>query len=730
MKGIKLLFCALMVNNILFAQHSLKDTVKQNQMLPYVLVFTAGERVMTFLPEVKGTRIHAAKKTALVNFQQSSANRSSNNMRELLSRVPGIHLWESDAGGVQPGIANRGLSPNRCWEFNVRQNGFDIAADPYGYPEAYYNPPATAVLEMEITRGTDALQYGPQFGGMINYKLKTAADFTKKIDVETEQSYLSSNIISSFTGMGFKEKKYGGYAFFNHKGGEGWRENSRFKNNTFYATFDYYINSKWMIRPEITYFDLISQQPGGLKDEDVYEHPQLSLRARNWMGINWLVPGLTLLYQADSSLLWETKISTIFSQRNSILYNHSISVSDTIVPSLTQFANRLLQRDRYNNLQMESRVKKEFGKKEKKNVITFGIRYFNGNTHRLADGKGTSVSNYDIRVIGDYNKDIAFQSSNFAFFSENLIRINNKLLVTMGSRIEAIKGSASGRNGFVLGNPVMLLPLKKSRLFVLFGAGLEYHFTKSHEIYGSATQCYRPLLFSNLQSPPGNDEIDSELKDSKGYVIDLGYRSKWDNNFSYDFSMYYLRYANKTGTLIKQKDSILYRLLTNIGDSYSVGVEAYIEWKKKYAWHSLFIDLNLFASYAFNDSRYAKDLKDSLLSKNCVENAPKHILRSGGQIAVNKCFAGFQFSYTDHSFSDALNTRLPSTNAQTGLIPSYAIMDLNFGYAFNSGLRIQFGCNNLNDRKYFTRRTGGLPGPGALPADGRVFYFSFIKRID
>ncbi len=34
------------------------------------------------------------------------------------------------------------------------------------------------------------------------------------------------------------------------------------------------------------------------------------------------------------------------------------------------------------------------------------------------------------------------------------------------------------------------------------------------------------------------------------------------------------------------------------------------------------------------------------------------------------------------------------------------------------------GINNLTDERYFTRRAGGYPGPGILPADGRTFYVS------
>ena len=70
------------------------------------------------------------------------------------------------------GIGGRGLNPNRVTNFNTRQNGYDISADALGYPESYYSPTAEMIDRIEILRGASSLQYGTQFGGLINYKLK------------------------------------------------------------------------------------------------------------------------------------------------------------------------------------------------------------------------------------------------------------------------------------------------------------------------------------------------------------------------------------------------------------------------------------------------------------------------------------------------------------------------------------------------------------------------------
>jgi Fe(3+) dicitrate transport protein len=44
-------------------------------------------------------------------------------------------------------------------------------------------------------------------------------------------------------------------------------------------------------------------------------------------------------------------------------------------------------------------------------------------------------------------------------------------------------------------------------------------------------------------------------------------------------------------------------------------------------------------------------------------------------------------------------------------------------------MNLKAGINNLNDTRYFTRRAGGYPGPGALPADGRNFFVAIGAKL-
>lgn len=160
------------------------------------------------LPEIVGTTIYAGKKNALIVMNNVQGNVANNTMRQVLSKVAGIHIWESDPSGIQIGIAARGLSPNRSWEFNIRQNGYDIAADPFGYPEAYYNPQLQSVQRIEIVRGQGSLQYGPQFGGMVNYILKNGSEINKPFELETQQTLGNNQMFNTYNAVGGNYKRF------------------------------------------------------------------------------------------------------------------------------------------------------------------------------------------------------------------------------------------------------------------------------------------------------------------------------------------------------------------------------------------------------------------------------------------------------------------------------------------------------------------------------------------
>ena len=723
---------------------STPDTIApQHKYLSEVTIIgNKGNSDIHQLPEVVGTSIYAGKKNALIVLDNVQGNVVTNTMRQVMAKVPGIHIWESDGSGIQIGIAARGLSPNRSWEFNTRQNGYDIAADPFGYPEAYYNPQLQAVQRIEIVRGQGSLQYGPQFGGMVNYILRNGSDINKPFQVETQQTVGSNGLFNSYNAVGGETKKFHYYSFFDHRNANGWRQNSRYFTNSGFGTFTYRFTDKFSLTAEIMRSQIRSQQPGGLTDQQFNQDSRQSFRSRNWFDIGWTTAALIGNYKFSAQARLNVKFFGVLGDRNSVGFLKAINIGDTINKATMNYNHRVADIDNYRNYGMEARYINEYNIGSLQSTFSGGVRLYTGTTTRYRDGKGTTGSDYTMaRVDGIWPKHIRFESQNAAVFAENIFRFSDKFLVVPGIRYEYLQAEASGRNGYdASNNPIYLTNERKGRGFLLAGVGAEFHVTPLTEFYANITQAYRPIQFADLTVPPTTDMVDPDMKDAKGYNADLGYRGKVNNFLFFDVSGYYLQYNNRIGVITQQRlDGSFYNYRTNVGNSTSKGIEGLIEFSPVKAFAGeLPTDISLFGSYSYTDARYGNlkvisksgnNLVESNLKNKLVENAPVHILRTGVTYRYKDFALTGQLSWVDDAFSDANNTIAASANGQTGLIPSYTVTDVTASYKFSNRFNIKAGVNNLGNEKYFTRRAGGYPGPGLLPADGRTVFLSFGAKF-
>ncbi|HET9054245.1 MAG TPA: TonB-dependent receptor plug domain-containing protein, partial [Cyclobacteriaceae bacterium] len=433
MKGIVTTLFSLLTLGTIHAQETIQeipDTSKPvyNYLTEITIVGRGSKSDIQQMPEIVGTSIYAGKKSSLVVMDNVHGNIVTNNMRQIVAKIPGIHIWESDGSGIQIGIAARGLSPNRSWEFNVRQNGYDISSDPYGYPEAYYNPQLQAVQRIQIVRGSGALQYGPQFGGMINYILRNGSEINKPFEFETQQTVGSFGLFNTYNAVGGETKKLHYYAFFDHRNADGWRENSRYKTNTGFATLTWKFSPTVSVNAEFMRYNMESQQPGGLTDSLFAIDPKESYRSRNWFSTPWTTAALSTDIALNASSRLNVKLSGMWGDRNSIGYLKTINIKDTINATTLQYNNRELARDRYRNFGIEARYLTDYNFFNSVNTFSAGVRYFKGNTYRLQKGKGDTGTEYNTDLQeAAYPTELDFDNNNAAVFAENVFRLTRKL---------------------------------------------------------------------------------------------------------------------------------------------------------------------------------------------------------------------------------------------------------------------------------------------------------------
>lgn len=680
-----------------------------------------------FLPEVVGTTINAGKKNALIVMDNVQGNVVTNTMRQVMAKVPGIHIWESDPSGIQIGIAARGLSPNRSWEFNIRQNGYDISADPFGYPEAYYTPQLNSVQRVEVVRGAGSLQYGPQFGGLVNFILKNGSETKKPFQYESQQTAGSFGLFNSYNAIGGQNEKAHYYAFWDHRKGNGFRENSGFTVNTGFANYTWKLSNKLKLGMEITHFDYLSKQPGGLTDAQYAKDPYRSIRNRNWFEVKWNMAALNFDYTINAQSRLNVKTFGMIGDRNSIGFMLAPSVADTINASTQQYNNRRVDIDQYRNFGAELRYINTYKIGNNDHTLSAGIRYFRGKTNRFQNGKGDTGFDYNLNTVAPFPTDLDFLTVNTAFFAENIFTLGKNLILIPGFRIEHINNNAGVKE-------------QRRRQFILPGIGAEYHIG-STEIYVNYSQSYRPVLFSDLTANPITDIIDPDLQDAKGYNIDLGYRGKVKDYLFFDVSGFILQYNNRVGLIAQQKaDGSFYNFRTNVGNSQSKGVETLLEFSPTKAWmkNSRFGHLTLFSSIAIIQARYANfniisrqgnQLVETSLDNKKVENAPENIIRTGITYTKKAFTLTAQYSYVSEAFSDANNTVVPTANGVNGLIPSYKLVDVSGTFKFSEKFFVKSGINNVFSEKYFTRRASGYPGPGIMSAEPRNFFITVGVKL-
>ncbi|MBL7809065.1 MAG: TonB-dependent receptor plug domain-containing protein, partial [Saprospiraceae bacterium] len=277
--------CLLAFSTSVWAQPT--DTTR-NAELREVTIKAAQEQTMGMgkLRAVEGVIIYEGKKSEVVSLRDITANLSTNNARQVFSRVAGLNIWESDGAGLQLGIGGRGLSPNRTSNFNTRQNGYDISADALGYPESYYTPPTESLQRIEVVRGAASLQYGTQFGGMLNFVMHQPQE-RQPFQFTSRQTLGSWGFFGSYNAVSGSVGKVNYFGFFQHKRGNGWRPNSGFELNNGYVDVHWDLSERFELGIELTKMSYLAQQPGGLTDTQFEKDPRQSLRARNWFRVDW-----------------------------------------------------------------------------------------------------------------------------------------------------------------------------------------------------------------------------------------------------------------------------------------------------------------------------------------------------------------------------------------------------------------------------------------------------------
>jgi len=677
------------------------------------------------LGSVHHTYITSSKKNEVIQLTDLPANLAEKTGRQVFAKIPGAFVYDMDGSGNQLNIATRGLDPHRSWEYNVRQNDVITNSDMYGYPASHYSPPMEAIQRIELIRGLGSLQYGAQFGGMVNYRTKEA-DTSSLFNFESIQSLGSFGLMSTYNAIGVQKGKLRFYAYVHKRVSEGYRENAKSNAEAQFAQLIYQPDKSLQLKLEFGRSTYLHQNPGPLTDAQFLENPRRSTRARNYFNPDILLPSITLDWKLNKhiSINWIT--SAVLGRRNSVQFIGFASQPDTILASTGTYSPRQVDIDHFNSKTSELRLRYNHL------VGTFiaGIRYINNDLHRRQQGRGTVGTDFNLEVENDYfRRDVHLLTENIAFFAENLWKVGTKLEVTSGVRVER---GTSQMKGTIDYYPEEQIPQTIYHSFPLFALGAQYQLHPNSQVYGGWSQAYRPVIFADLIPPTVLDKTDPALRDASGHNLELGIRGVLFQRLRYDMNYFQILYQNRIGTqLLSDETGASYLWKTNIGTSRTQGIESYLEFSLL---QSSVLKMSVFSATSFMEGKYLsgrirKGNENISLTGNTLETVPKWISRNGLQIAYRRAQLLLQGSYVSSSFSDPLNTLEPTPNGAAGLVPAYTLWDLNFAFRIHPLFQLKLGVNNITNQQYFTKRPTGYPGQGVWSSDGRGFQITLSTII-
>lgn len=723
----KLLFSAsgLLTTACLFAQVQ-ADTLT-TQQLREVEINAQIEQIAR-LPQVQGAYLWAGKKNEVINLQSMDANIAEKNARQIFAKVPGVFVYDMDGTGNQTNISTRGLDPHRGWEFNIRANGTMTNSDIYGYPASHFSLPMEAVGRIELIRGTGALQYGAQFGGMLNYVLKQP-DTTRTIGWETINSIGSFGLLSTYNALSGKVGKLQYYGFYSKRVSDGYRDNSESDYDGQGLALKYAANKNLTLGAELLRSNYIYHIPGPLTDAMFQADPRQSTRSRNYFNPKIYVPSLSLEWKTSARSLLAWKASAVLGDRNSVIYDRTANIPDTINRATLAYNPRQVDIDNFNSYNTELRFLQHYTLRRNTSTFAAGVQYINNDLHRRHQpNTGSSGTDYDLTVPdGIWKRDLHLKSRNIALFVENKFQLSRRFSVSPGIRYEVGDSRLSGTTNYY--DPEEL-PNTIKRNFPLLGISADFLAGNTQNIYAGFSQAYRPVIFKDIIPGSILERADKDLKDAFGYNAELGWRGT-AGGFKWDFSSFVLQYNNRLGSVSLEENGTFYILRTNIGNSMTYGLELFGEYSIKL---SDALRFNIFTSTAFFKAKYQDAAvrtgdKNTDISGNKVESVPDVITRDGLSIKYKKLSLSALYSYTAETFADPLNTLTPSATGAVGLVPAYGLLDLNASCRLYSNVALRLSVNNVTDKQYFTKRPTFYPGAGIWPSDGRSMVLTLSVKL-
>ena len=345
---------------------------------------------------------------------------------------------------------------------------------------------------------------------MINYVTKSA-DTLKPIGFESINSVGSYGLFSSYNALGGKVGKWTYYTYYQRRVSDGYRDNAESDAQAQFAHIGYDFNRRLNVQIEFGRSQYLYRIPGPLTDSMFYADPRQSTRTRNYFSPDIYVPSVTLNWEISDRTTMQWILSGLFGARNSVEFEGFADRVDAIDPVTLEYKPRVVNIDNFNSKTSELRLIHSYTLGKFKNVVSTGLRYFNNDMHRRQQGKGTTGTDYDLTITGDWGRDMYYKSNSIALSIENLTYVTPRLTVSPGFRMEI---GGTDMTGYISYLDPADVPNHIDHNIPAFGINARYKLGEQTQWYAGISQAYRPVLFKDIIPSSTLERANKDLKDA------------------------------------------------------------------------------------------------------------------------------------------------------------------------------------------------------------------------
>ncbi|MCZ2391544.1 MAG: TonB-dependent receptor [Acidobacteria bacterium] len=661
------------------------------------------------------------------------------NFSEALRKIPGVNVRDEEGFGLRPNIGIRGTNPTRSTKVLLLEDGIPLSYAPYGDNASYYHPPVERYETIEVLKGSGQIAYGPQtIAGVINY---ITPNPPRRPEFNFKLEGGNRSFFNGGAGFGGTFGRLGTIIHFNHKQGDGARENTNFKlydlsskaiyelnpHNSLAAKFTYYREDSNLTYTGATEAEFAAKQRGNIFKNDFFYGRRYGFSLQHAAVFTPNINLATSFYSNYFSRDWWRQTSNSnerpFRRFRPTDPNNPISDADclSLADLNTTCGNRGNLRD-YLTMGLEPRLNIVFDTGRARNELNFGFRVHREDQDRLGKYGDLPTSRDGLLIENNERRALAHSG----YFQYRLVW--NDFAFTPGVRIEHIKYERSN----LLANGGAGVTGNTSITEVVPGFGVAYSGLNRTTIFAGVHRGFAPPRVEDVVTDAGGvRDLDSELS----WNYEAGVRTRPIRGLEFTGTFFRNDYENQivaasiaSGTQftnggrtlqqgIELSGSIDSGALTNSVNNFYVRTAYTYLPTAEFRGDRLssVTSSSVLNVYCPPERRFSPTA--CIITGNRLPYAPKHQLTTSLGYSHLKGFDGFiENVFVGRQFGDDLNAVNPTANGQIGAIPAQTYWNATANYKVEDWKTTFFvTAKNIFDRTLIVDRSRGI-----LPSQPRL----------